>query len=204
VAYEHFLPAGPFAILPLTGRRASLVWTEKAQAGPALMAADIEVFESLLRRRFGPFLGAAKVVGPRFCYPLSLHLAHAMTAPRTALVGDAAHAIHPIAGQGLNMGLKDAAALTQVLVGAVRLGEDIGGAGVLARYARWRSLDNVGVALATDVFNRLFSNDRPLVRLGRDLAMSAVNGLGPARRFFMHEAGGSVGDLPLLLRGVTP
>ncbi len=124
-----------------------------------------------------------------------------MTADRVALVGDAAHAIHPIAGQGLNMGLKDVAALAQVLAEAVRLGEDMGAALVLERYARWRGVDNLGVALATDVFNRLFSNDNPIVRAARDAGMALVNRIGPARRLFMGEAGGAVGDLPRLLRG---
>ncbi|HEY5071625.1 MAG TPA: UbiH/UbiF/VisC/COQ6 family ubiquinone biosynthesis hydroxylase [Caulobacteraceae bacterium] len=204
VAYEHFLPAGPFAILPLTGRRVSLVWTERRAAGGALKAARSEIFEAHLRRRFGPFLGHVQVEGPRFFYPLGLLLADRLTAPRVALLGDAAHAIHPIAGQGLNMGLKDAAALAQVLIQALRLGEDLGAESVLGRYARWRGVDNVGVALATDVFNRLFSNDHRLIRIGRDLAMTAVNRFGPARRFFMREAGGAVGDLPALLRGETP
>jgi 2-octaprenyl-6-methoxyphenol hydroxylase len=204
VAYEHFLPAGPFAILPLTGRRASLVWTEKRRAAAALRQARDEVFEAHLRRRFGAFLGAVRVEGPRFCYPLALQLAHRMTAARVALAGDAAHSIHPIAGQGLNMGLKDVAALAQVLTEAARLGEDLGAPLVLERYARWRSLDNVGVALATDIFNRLFSNDAPLLRAGRDLAMAAVNHFGPVRRLFMREAGGALGDLPALLRGEAP
>jgi 2-octaprenyl-6-methoxyphenol hydroxylase len=201
VAYEHFLPSGPFAILPLTERRASLVWTESAARGAALKAVGAEAFEAHLRRRFGDFLGKIEVVGPRFVYPLSLQLADKLTAPRTALIGDAAHAIHPIAGQGLNMGLKDAAALAQVLIEAVRLGEDFGGAAVLERYGRWRGVDNVGVALATDLFTRLFSNNHPLVRAARGAGMALVNRIGPARRFFMAEAGGAVGDLPRLLKG---
>jgi 2-octaprenyl-6-methoxyphenol hydroxylase len=201
VAYEHFLPSGPFAILPLTERRASLVWTERRARAEALMAARPEVFAAHMRRRFGTFLGEIQTLGPRFVYPLSLQLAQRIIAQRVALMGDAAHAVHPIAGQGLNMGLKDAAALAQTLVEAVRLGEDIGEAGVLERYARWRSVDNIGVALATDVFTRLFSTDQPLVRLARDLGMAAVNRLGPARRLFMTEAGGAAGDLPRLLRG---
>ena len=201
VAYEHFLPSGPFAILPLTGRRASLVWTENARRAAALKSARDEVFQAHLRRRFGPFLGDVTLDGPRFTYPLSLQLADKVTAPRIALVGDSGHAIHPIAGQGLNMGLKDAAALAQVLTEAARLGEDLGAAGVLERYARWRSVDNLGVAVATDVFNRLFSNDNPVVRAVRDTGMTIVNRIGPARRLFMSEAGGAVGDLPRLLRG---
>ncbi|MGI8841046.1 MAG: FAD-dependent monooxygenase [Caulobacteraceae bacterium] len=201
VAYEHFLPTGPFAILPLTGRRASLVWTEAGRRGVALQDARPEVFEAHLRRRFGDFLGTVTVEGPRFRYPLSLLLAHRLTAPRVALVGDAGHAIHPIAGQGLNMGLKDAAALAQVLAEAARLGEDLGAQTTLDRYARWRGVDNVGVALATDAFTRLFSTDHPAVRAARGAGMAAVNRIGPARRFFMREAGGALGDLPRLLRG---
>ena len=201
IAYEHFLPAGPFAILPLTERRASLVWTETEEKGAALKSARPEVFLAYLKRRFGDFLGDIIVLGPRFAYPLSLQLAEAMTASRVALVGDAAHSIHPIAGQGLNLGLKDVAALAEVLVDAIRLGEDIGSEPVLARYDRWRGLDNVSVALATDVFARLFSNDNPVVRAARDAGMALVNRIGPARRLFMTEAGGAAGDLPRLLRG---
>lgn len=201
VAYEHFLPSGPFAILPLTDRRASLVWTERPDRARALMAARAEAFEAHLRRRFGDFLGEVETLGPRFVYPLSLQLADQITGERLALLGDAAHAVHPIAGQGLNMGLKDAAALAEVVVEAARLGEDIGSAAVLARYARWRSVDNLGVALATDVFHRLFSTDHPLVRGVRGLGLALVNRTGVARRTFMHEAGGAAGDLPRLLRG---
>lgn len=201
VAYEHFLPTGPFAILPLTGRRASLVWTETAARAAALKTARAEVFETHLRRRFGDFLGEVTPEGRRFTYALSLQLADRMTGPRTALLGDAGHAVHPIAGQGLNMGLKDAAALAQVLAEAARLGEDLGAATVLERYGRWRSVDNLGVALATDVFTRLFSNDNPVLRGARGLGIALVNRIGPARRLFMSEAGGAVGDLPRLLRG---
>ena len=201
VAHEYFLPSGPFAILPLTENRASLVWTEKTAAGEALGKASPEALLSLLRRRFGPFLGRVEVVGPTFVYPLSMQLAERLTAPRLALLGDAAHGIHPIAGQGLNLGLKDAAALSQVLVDAARLGEDIGSAAVLERYAAWRRFDNVSVAAAREVFTRLFSNDNPALRLARGVGMAAVNRIGLARRFFMQEAGGAVGDLPRLFRG---
>lgn len=202
VAYEHFLPTGPFAILPLTDRRASLVWTESPERGAALKAASPELFHAHLRRRFGDFLGGITVLGPRFTYPLSLQLANAMTAPRIALLGDAAHAVHPIAGQGLNLGLKDVAALAEVLIDALRLGEDIGSASVLDRYARWRGVDNLAVAVATDAFTRLFSTDNPIVRAIRGVGMTAVNQFGPARRLFMTEAGGALGDLPRLLRGM--
>jgi len=201
VAHEHFLPSGPFAILPLTGNRASLVWTEQTDQAKALMAVRPEAFQAYLDRRFGEFLGKATAQANRFNYPLSLELAERMTAPRIALLGDAAHGVHPIAGQGLNLGLKDIAALAQVLVDARRLGEDIGSTLVLERYARWRRFDNVMLAAATDGFTRLFSNDNPLLRLARGAGMSAVNALGPARRFFMEEAGGATGELPRLLRG---
>jgi len=201
VAYEYFLSGGPFAILPLTEQRASLVWTEPTRRAEALRGASDEMFHAHLRRRFGDFLGDVEANGPRFVYPLSMQLAAQLTAPRLALLGDAAHAIHPLAGQGLNLGLKDAAALAEVLADALRLGEDIGSLQVLERYARWRRLDNLAVSLACDGFNRLFSNDNPILRAGRGAGMALVNRLGPARRFFMQEAGGALGDLPRLLRG---
>jgi 2-octaprenyl-6-methoxyphenol hydroxylase len=201
VAHEYFLPGGPFAILPLTDNRASLVWTESRSRGAALKAARPEVFHAHLQRRFGDFLGEATVEGPVFTYPLSLQLAERFVAPRAALLGDAAHGVHPIAGQGLNLGLKGAAALAEVLVEAMRLGEDIGSEVVLERYAAWRRFDTVTLSAGMDAFVRLFSNDNPLLRLARGAGMAAVNRIGPARRFFMTEAGGAVGDLPRLLRG---
>lgn len=201
VAHEYFLPSGPFAILPLTERRASLVWTESTRRGEALHAASDEAFHAHLMRRFGDFLDDVTVLGPRFVYPLSLQLAEQLTAPRTALIGDAAHAVHPVAGQGLNMGLKDAAALAEVLVDALRLGEDIGSETVLDRYARWRRFDNAALAAGFDGFVRLFSNDLAPLRLARNLGMATVNRIAPLRRAFMHEAGGATGDLPRLLRG---
>lgn len=201
VAHEYFLPGGPFAILPLTGDRASLVWTESTARGAALKSARPEVFQAHLERRFGEFLGGITVEGPIFAYPLSLQLAERMTGPRVALLGDAAHGVHPIAGQGLNLGLKAAAALAEVLADAVRLGEDPGSETVLERYAAWRRFDTVSLSAGMDLFVRLFSNDHPLLRAVRGAGMSVVNRIGPARKFFMHEAGGAVGDLPRLLRG---
>lgn len=201
VAHEYFLPGGPFAILPLTDNRASLVWTESTARADALKAARPEVFQAHLERRFGEFLGEVRIEGPVFTYPLSLQLAERFTGPRVALLGDAAHGVHPIAGQGLNLGLKGAAALAETLVDAARLGEDIGSEVVLERYAAWRRFDTVTLSAGMDAFVRLFSNDNPLVRLARGVGMAAVNRIGPARRFFMHEAGGAVGDLPRLLRG---
>jgi 2-octaprenyl-6-methoxyphenol hydroxylase len=201
VAHEYFLPGGPFAILPLTDDRASLVWTESTARGAALATARPEVFQAHLERRFGEFLGAVAIEGPVFTYPLSLQLAERFAAPRVALLGDAAHGVHPIAGQGLNLGLKGAAALAEVLVDAVRVGEDIGSEVVLERYAAWRRFDTVTLSAGMDAFVRLFSNDNPLLRIARGAGMAAVNRIAPARRFFMHEAGGAVGDLPRLLRG---
>ncbi|WP_339932590.1 UbiH/UbiF/VisC/COQ6 family ubiquinone biosynthesis hydroxylase [uncultured Brevundimonas sp.] len=201
VAHEYFLPGGPFAILPLTDQRASLVWTETTRRAEALRGASDAAFSAHLMRRFGEFLDGATVEGPRFVYPLSLSLAEALTAPRIALIGDAAHGVHPVAGQGLNMGLKDAAALAEVLAEALRLGEDIGAETVLDRYARWRRFDNVALAAGFDAFVRLFSNDLPPVRLARGLGIALVNRVGPLRRAFMQEAGGATGDLPRLLRG---
>ena len=201
VAHEYFLPGGPFAILPLTDQRASLVWTETTRRAEALRDASDEAFHAHLLRRFGDFLGDVAVEGPRFVYPLSLSLAERLYAPRIALIGDAAHGVHPVAGQGLNMGLKDAAALAEVLTDAARLGEDIGSELVLERYARWRRFDNAALAAGFDAFVRLFSNDIPPVRLVRNLGMAAVNRIAPLRRAFMHEAGGATGDLPRLLKG---
>ncbi len=201
LAHEHFLPAGPFAILPLTDRRASLVWTETTRRAEALKAASDDAFHAHLMRRFGPFLGRATVEGPRFVYPLSMELAERLCAPRVALIGDAAHAVHPVAGQGFNMGLRGAAVLAEVLAEAVSVGEDFGSELVLERYARWRRFDVAVLAAGFDGFVRLFSNDLPPVRLARDLGMAAVNRIAPLRRAFMHEAGGATGDLPKLMRG---
>lgn len=201
VAHEYFLPSGPFAILPLTDNRASLVWTESTARGAALKSARPEMFQAHLERRFGDFLGEIVIEGPIFTYPLSLQLAERFVGRRVALLGDAAHGVHPIAGQGLNLGLKGAAALAEVVVDALRLGEDIGSDLVLERYAAWRRFDTVTLSAGMDAFVRLFSNDNPLLRAVRGVGMAAVNRVAPARRFFMQEAGGAVGQLPRLLRG---
>ncbi len=200
VAHEYFLPSGPFAILPLTENRASLVWTERTAAANAAMAVDEATFEAEMRRRFGDFLGDVRVVGPRFSYPLGLRVADSFVAPRAALLGDAARRIHPIAGQGFNLGLKDAAALADVLAEAHGVGLDVGGLDVLERYQRWRRFDSVMLAAATDLFNRLYSNDSPPVRFARYLGMAAVDRLPFARRLFTRDAGADLGELPTLLR----
>ena len=203
VAYEHFLPAGPFAILPITGNRSSLVWTEEKTKAPALLALDEARFNEELAKRFGAHLGAVKTAGPRWSYPLSFHIARDFVKPRFALAGDCAHGIHPIAGQGLNLGLKDAAALAEVLLDAARLGQDIGALDVLKRYERWRRFDSVALAASTDALNRLFSNDIAPLRALRGIGMGIVDSIGPARRFFMRHAGGDVGKLPRLMKGET-
>jgi 2-octaprenyl-6-methoxyphenol hydroxylase len=201
VAYEHFLPSGPFAILPMTGNRSSLVWTEARTKAPALLALDEAGFNEELARRFGAHLGATKAAGPRWSYPLSFHLARDFVRPRLALAGDCAHGIHPIAGQGLNLGLKDAAALAEVLLDAARLGQDIGALDALKRYERWRRFDSFTLAASTDALNRLFSNDIAPLRHLRDMGLGIVDSIGPARRFFMRHAGGDIGKLPRLMKG---
>ena len=201
VAQEYFLPGGPFAILPMVGNRSSLVWTEKTADAKAILSLGDAAFAEEMRARFGDYLGACAPVGPRWSYPLTLQLARDYVRPRLALIGDAAHGIHPIAGQGLNLGLRDVAAAAEVVVDAARLGLDIGALDVLERYQRWRRFDNVALSLLMDGLNRLFSNDVGPVRLARDLGLGIVNRIGPARRFFMRHAGGVVGDLPRLLRG---
>jgi 2-octaprenyl-6-methoxyphenol hydroxylase len=214
VAYEHFLPAGPFAILPMTPaskgeaagqrkylNRSSLVWTEREALAPAILKLPEDEFNDEMRKRFGSHLGAAEVAGPRWSYPLKFHLARAYVRPRFALAGDAAHGIHPIAGQGLNLGLKDAAALAETVLDAARLGLDFGQLDALERYERWRRFDSFTLAAATDALTRLFSNDIAPIRAIRDLGLGIVDRIGPARRFFMRHAGGDIGKLPRLMKG---
>jgi 2-octaprenyl-6-methoxyphenol hydroxylase len=201
VAHEYFLPTGPFAILPLTGNRANIVWSEKTPRAKALMAMAPAAFEAELGRRFGDYLGGVKVDAPVWSYPLSMELAATWAKPRVTLAGDAAHGIHPIAGQGLNLGLKDVAALSEVLVEAHRLGQDLGDLSVLERYASWRRTDTMTLAVSCDAFVRLFSNDIAPIRAIRTFGLGLVDAIGPARRFFASHAGGGVGDLPKLLRG---
>lgn len=200
VAHQFFMPGGPLAILPLTGNRSSVVWSEQADRARAMIAMDDTAFLDALRPAFGSFLGEIRLVGERFSYPLGLTLANSLTAPRTALVGDAAHGIHPIAGQGLNAGLRDVAALAHVLEEARMRGEDIGSSVVLDRYQIWRRSEATRLAIATDAFNRLFSNDNPVLRGLRDLGMGAINAMPGLRRRFIREAAGLNGDLPRLMR----
>lgn len=201
IAHERFMPGGPFAILPLTGRRASLVWTEPDDLAKVIMGLGDADFNAELRKRFGDFLGHVEASGPRWSYPLRLQHAESYIARRLALVADSAHVIHPIAGQGLNMGLRDIAALTEVLVEAARRGEDIGSDLVLTRYQQWRRVDNWTLALVTDGLNRLFSNDIAPVRLARDLGLGMVQKMPALKKFFMRHARGTMGKLPRLLEG---
>ncbi len=175
-AHQFFMPSGPLAILPLPGNRSSIVWTETTAQAARIAALPDDAFLAELRPRFGSFLGQIALAGARFHYPLILSVAYSFVAPRMALLGDAAHAVHPVAGQGLNAGLKDVGALAEVLITARRRGEDIGRADVLERYQRWRQFDVTTLALGTDAAVRLFSNDNPLLRLGRDLGLAAWAG----------------------------
>jgi 2-octaprenyl-6-methoxyphenol hydroxylase len=201
VAVELFLPSGPFAMLPMTGQRSNIVWSERRDLAGHILELDDRAFFDELHRRFGDWLGDIRVEGPRIGFPLGLMHAERYTDRRLALIGEAAHVIHPIAGQGLNLGLRDVAALAESVVDARRLGLDVGSGEVLARYERWRRFDNVLMATAMDGLNRLFSNDIGPLRLARDLGLAAVNRLPPLKRFFMRHAMGIVGDLPRLVRG---
>ncbi|MGR3460357.1 MAG: FAD-dependent monooxygenase [Roseovarius sp.] len=201
IAHQFFMPPGPLAILPLPGNVSSIVWSETDATAARFAALSDAEFMEVLRPRFGDFLGEIKLRGKRYTYPLSLTVAQSFIAPRLALVGDAAHGMHPIAGQGLNAGLRDVAALAQVLTEAARRGEDIAAADVLRRYQQWRRFDTATLALATDLTNRLFSNDNPLLRAARDLGMGAIGQMPALRRGFIREAAGLTGDLPALMKG---
>jgi 2-octaprenyl-6-methoxyphenol hydroxylase len=200
-AEEHFLPAGPFAILPLKGHRSSIVWTEQTREAERIVALPDDDFHAELEQRFKLHLGTIKVLGTRRVHPLGFFVARSFITDRIALVGDAAHIIHPIAGQGLNMGLKDVAALAEVVVDAARLGLDPGSASVLEQYQRWRRFDTMSMGFATDGLNRLFSNRSDLLRLARDVGLGMVDRLPGLKHLFIREAAGLAGDVPKLLRG---
>jgi 2-octaprenyl-6-methoxyphenol hydroxylase len=200
-AEEHFLPAGPFATLPLTGRRSSIVWTEATKEAARIVALPDAEFHVELERRFGLRLGDTTARAPRHVHPLGLWVARSFIAERLALVGDAAHVIHPIAGQGLNMGVKDVAALAEVIADAARVGLDPGSVVTLERYQRWRRFDTMSMGFATDALNRLFSNHSDLLRLVRDVGLGLVDRTPALKQFFIREAAGLVGDVPKLLRG---
>ncbi|MGF7160754.1 2-octaprenyl-6-methoxyphenol hydroxylase [Rhodoligotrophos appendicifer] len=201
VAVERFLPAGPFAILPLPGNMSSLVWTEGERAAKRLLAADDADFLRELKLRFGEQLGRVSLAGPRHGYPLSLQIARSYVVPRLALVGDAAHVLHPIAGLGFNLGLRDVAALSEVVIDSARLGLDIGAIDTLERYQSWRRFDALKVAAMTEGLNRLFSNESGVLKTVRDVGLAAVNQAQPVKAFFMKEAAGRQSDLPRLMSG---
>lgn len=201
IAQEHFLPSGPFAMLPMVGNRSSLVWTERPDIAAALLKLDNEKLDWEMRQRFGDFLGDVHLDGPKWSYPLSLQRAEKFTDHRLALIGDAAHGIHPISGQGLNLGLRDAATLAEAMVDAARLGLDMGSMDVLSRYESWRRFDTELTLLITDSLNRLFSNDIAPVRHARDLGLAVVNRMPWLKSLFMRHAKGHLGDLPRLLEG---
>jgi 2-octaprenyl-6-methoxyphenol hydroxylase len=206
VAQEKFLPGGPFAILPMhdgaNGEHlSSIVWTERADVARRLLALDAPRFQAEFARRFGDFLGPVDTLGPRWSFPLGLVHAERYVEQRLVLVGDAAHGLHPIAGQGYNLGIRDIAALVEVLIDAKRLGLDVGAGDTLERYAKWRRTDNLTMVAATDLLNRLFSNDIKPLRLLRDLGLAGVNRVPQLRRFFVRHAMGMGGDLPKLIRG---
>jgi 2-octaprenyl-6-methoxyphenol hydroxylase len=203
-AEEHFLPGGPFAILPLRDRRCSIVWTERSADADRIVALPDGEFHAELEQRFGLHLGDIAVLGGRDgrrVHPVGLWVARRFVAERVALVGDAAHVIHPIAGQGLNLGLRDVAALAEAVVDAVRLGLDPGDAAVLERYQRWRRFDTMTMSVSTDVLNRLFSNRSDVLRLARDIGLGLVDRLPALKRMFIREAAGLLGEVPKLLRG---
>ena len=200
-AEEHFLPAGPFAILPLSGKRSSLVWTERRSEAARIIALSDEEFHGELERRFGLHLGEVKALDKPRAFPLSYFVARSFIAERLALVGDSARVIHPIAGQGLNMGLKDVAALAEVVVDAARLGMDLGGADVLERYQRWRRFDTMAMGVATNSLNFLFSNQSTLLRTVRDIGLGLVDRAPPLKNLFIRQAAGLTGEIPRLLKG---
>lgn len=203
IAHEIFYPAGPFALLPLPpGTRSALVWTVNSKDAAGVLALSETAFIGEVKKRAGGLLGEISAIAPRSSYPLNFHHAAHVTATRLALVGDAAHGMHPIAGQGLNLGFRDVAAMAEVLIDGARLGLDLGDAQLLKRYETWRSLDSLSVMAATDSINRLFAVPGKAARSVRRFGLGMVQRMPPLKRFFMAEARGTSGDLPKLLQGM--
>jgi len=200
VAQEHFLPNGPFAILPMPGHRSSIVWTESSRNAPVMVGLSDEDFHAELSERFGDYLGDIKVVGPRWSYPLTLQFAKRSIDQRLALVGDASHGMHPVAGQGFNMGARDACAIAELIIATKKLGLDIGAGRVLEDYDRWRNFDNHLMLASTDAIVKLFSNNVAPVRMLRDVGLAVVNQLPFAKKFFTKSAMGLVGELPEIMK----
>jgi 2-octaprenyl-6-methoxyphenol hydroxylase len=203
-AVQHFLPAGPFAILPLKGNRCCITWTEEAKLGRELSHGPDQAFLAAAEKRFGYRLGALRLEGARGCWPLELRIARRFAANRFALIGDAARAVHPIAGQGLNLGLRDVAALAECVTEAMRLGLEPGAMSALARYERWRRFDSIASAAMMDGLNSLFSNDSGLLRSVRDAGLGLVDRMPGFKRLLVREAAGLAGDVPCLLQGRIP
>ena len=201
VAIQHFLPGGPFAILPLKGNRACITWSAASAEAARMMALDDAAFLNELDHRIGGRFGPITLAGPRQSWPLDLKMARSLTALRFALIGDAAHGVHPIAGQGVNLGFRDVAALTECISDSVRLGEDFGSASALERYCRWRRFDTTMSAAAYDGLNSLFSIDNLLLRAGRDAGLSLVDRVPAFKSIWVEEAAGLTGEVPKLLRG---
>lgn len=203
-AEEHFLPSGPFAVLPLQGNFSSLVWTEPAEAAKRLAESDAPTLNEEIRQRIGNHLGIITIEGRVQSFLLGLRIAREFVRPRFCLIGDAAHAIHPLAGQGLNLGFRDVAALAETLVDANRLGLDLGGSGVIERYQQWRRFDTMEMGVLTDGLSRLFSNDNSVLRFARDIGLGVVDRLPKLKAAMIRQAAGEGTGIPRLLAGEMP
>ena len=199
VAWQYFMPSGPLAVLPMTGKRSCIVWTEQNANAKAINLFDETRYTKILAARLGNFLGKFKIIGDRHTYPLELSIADRFIDERLALIGDAAHSVHPIAGQGLNAGFKDIAVLAHIIQDAHHRGEDLGSLGVLKRYEEWRRFDSVQLAYSTDLFNKLFSNENEALRLARNIGLKLLDSIPVAKRNIIKEAAGITGELPRLM-----
>ena len=199
VAWQYFMPSGPLAVLPMTGKRSCIVWTEQNANAKAINLFDETRYTKILAARLGNFLGKFKIIGDRHTYPLELSIADRFIDERLALIGDAAHSVHPIAGQGLNAGFKDIAVLAHIMQDAHHRGEDLGSLGVLKRYEEWRRFDSAQLAYSTDLFNKLFSNENEALRLARNIGLKLLDSIPVAKRNIIKEAAGITGELPRLM-----